>query len=163
MILRASSSGIFIVRSSETGTGAMSVVRQSGVRPALLYRARVRVVSPPVKMTRSTSPARIWREAVFTKVCGVLPPMADRPSSRGVSPRSLAMKWAGLPYFHDKRLTTRMASGFGTEDSPASEAASEMASTMSATGSRASSRPSARCSTWPVPIRTGVRGSIVMP
>ena len=153
---------MFMVRSSETATGAMSVERQSGSTPALRYRARVRVVSPPVKMMRSCSPARICLDAELTNVWGVLPPMADKPSSCGVRPRSSAMKCAGLPYFHDSKLTTRKASGLGTLESPASAAALEMASTMRAMGSRASSRPFARCTTWPVPMRTGVRGSSVM-
>ena len=97
MISRARSSGRFMSRSSETSSGASSVVRHCGVTPAFVMRALVRVVSPPVRMMMSAWPARISREAEFTRVCGVLPPIADSPSWRGERPRSSATNFAGLP------------------------------------------------------------------
>ena len=65
---------------------------------------------------------------------------------------------AGLPYFHDSELTTRIESKAGGPARPASVAASTIAASIRAAGSSASSRPAARCRNWPTPTITGVGG-----
>jgi len=43
----------------------------------------------------------------FTSDCGELPPIVVHASSAAVTPICAASSWAGLPYRHDSRLTTR--------------------------------------------------------
>ena len=57
---------------------------------------------------------------MLTSVWGVLPPDVVWASSRGDWPRRSAITHAGLPYFHDSVLTTRIESNAGGPDSPAS-------------------------------------------
>src|SRR5829696_7374611 len=137
-------------RSSPSMTGGRSSGAVGHVSVAFCLRARIRVrqASPPVSATMSRSPRRISCDVVFA-------------SSRGLWPRRSAMIHAGLRYFHDSELTTRIESKVGGPWSPASSAASTIAASMSAAGSIASSRPFAWCRCWPTPMITGVRGSIV--